>query len=167
MFGCKRAGLTALLLTAALQSTVDAQHRVARFEVRPPLQPVFLMQSASASTGRMVVGGVLGGGVGLLAGGLVGAVIGNDENDPEHGWVDALLGSVIGATIGESLGLATGVHLGGRRQGNLLLETSASLLIGGIGAVLAANNQDPPLAPIILVATPLGQLAAAIALERR
>jgi len=158
--------VAALLLFVIAHSNLSAQYRNARFSFRPAHQPIMLMQS-NASTSRMLVGGVLGGGVGLLAGGLIGAVIGNDEEDTENGWIDALVGSVIGATIGESLGLATGVHLGGRRQGSLPLEMGASLLIGAAGAMLAFNNQDPPLAPIILVATPLAQLAATIALEKR
>ncbi|MEX2283077.1 MAG: hypothetical protein WEE89_11390 [Gemmatimonadota bacterium] len=119
------------------------------------------------STPRLVTFGVLGGGVGLVAGGLIGAVIGNDEDDTENGWIDALRGSVIGGTIGESIGLAGGVHLANDRQGSLALSTLASLAIGGLGAALVVENQDPPAAPIILVATPIAQLIATILIERK
>jgi hypothetical protein len=119
------------------------------------------------STTRLVTFGLLGGGIGLVAGGLLGAVIGNDEDDSEHGWIDALRGSVIGGTIGESIGLAGGVHLANHRQGSFSLGALASLAIGGVGAALVVENQDPPAAPIILVATPIAQLIATILIERK
>ncbi len=132
-----------------------------------PESPPNVAFQQQRSTPRLVTYGLLGGAAGLVAGGLIGAVIGNDEDDTENGWIDALRGSVIGGTIGESIGLAGGVHFANARQGNLALGALASLAIGGVGAALVIENQDPPAAPIILALTPITQLVATILIERK
>jgi hypothetical protein len=124
------------------------------------------MQQGQASTTRLVVGGLLGGAAGFAIGALVGAVIGGANGDSEEEFVDAVWGSAVGATVAESIGLAAGVHLSNRREGNLLLSALASLAIGGAGLAILVENQDPPIAPAVLVAAPLAQLAAAIGIAR-
>jgi hypothetical protein len=157
--------LISLLLSVA--APLSAQHRqAALFQGEPVKVAAVVQPQEAASTTRMVIGGLLGGAVGLVGGGLLGAVIGSDDESEEN-WVKALQGAVIGGTIGESLGLAVGVHLGNRRQGNLPLGMVASTAIGIAGLLALYGNEDPPVGPILLTATPLAQLATTILIERR
>jgi hypothetical protein len=123
---------------------------------------------APASTGRMVAFGLAGGAVGVLAGGLLGGVIGGGSffggrDCPNEEWVCAIRGAFIGAVIGESLLLPLGVHLADHRQGSWPLAALASSAIGGLGAVLAYENQDS--AVWIVSLTPIAQLASSIAIQ--
>jgi hypothetical protein len=134
-----------------------------------PLRPLSLSagtRQSQASTTRLVASGLIGGAAGLAIGGLAGAVIGGTNSEGEEEWIDAVWGSAIGGTVAESIGLAAGVHLSNRREGSLLLGMLASLAIGGVGLAVLAENQDPPIAPVVLIATPLAQLAATIGIER-
>lgn len=157
--------LLQILLLAAAPVAGQAR-QTALFGAAERISTPITQQDAPVSNTRMVLGGLAGGAVGLVAGGLLGAVIGNDD-DSEEGWVDALQGAVIGGTIGESAGIALGVHLANRRRGSLPLELVASTAIGVIGLLVLYENQSPPIAPILLAATPAAQLASVIAIERR
>jgi len=121
------------------------------------------------STLRLTAGGVAGGLVGLAIGAAVGAVVASDQDEDEEGepWVDAAWGAAVGGMAGESIGMGAGVWLANGRQGNLLIDLVGSLVIGGIGFAVLAENQDPPIGPIMLAVTPLAQLGVTILLERR
>ncbi|MDZ7288985.1 MAG: zinc ribbon domain-containing protein [candidate division KSB1 bacterium] len=108
-----------------------------------------------------VAGGLWAGAIGLFAGGLIGARIDEASSDGYEEW-DGLAGLVIGAPIGEALLLPVGVHLANRRQGNLPLALFASIGIAGAGIGLAAAAEDGR----ILIAIPVAQLAACVAIER-
>jgi hypothetical protein len=105
--------------------------------------------------------GLLMGTIGFLGGGLVGAKIDQASSDGYEEW-DGIYGFLIGAPIGESLLLPVGVHLANGRRGNLPLSMLASIGITAAGIALAASAEDAK----ILVAIPIAQLAACIAIER-
>lgn len=121
-----------------------------------------LAESRPAPT--LALGGLLGGAAGFVGGFYVGALLadGDDADD-----LDFLSGGVAGATIGEGLLLPLGVHLANDRQGSFLTSAAASLAIAAAGLLaLQAAHYDPPAAPIVLVAVPVAQLVASIAIER-
>jgi hypothetical protein len=115
---------------------------------------------------RLSGAGILGGAVGFFGGAYLGAWIADSRDDGLDD-LDALHGALIGATLGESTLLPLGVHLANGRRGNVWLSALASvgLAAGGVGLMEAAH-WDAPAAPVIAVAVPLAQLAAAIAIER-
>ncbi len=128
----------------------------------------FAAQERQRSTLRLAAGGMSAGVLGLFIGPGIGAAIGSDQDEDENGqpWVDAAWGAAVGGVIGESIGLATGVYLANDQQGSLLLDLVGSLVIGGVGFAVLAENQDPPLAPILMLVTPLAQLGVTVAIER-
>lgn len=72
-----------------------------------------------------------------------------------------LIGAVIGASVGTTLGIVLGTHLGNRRYGNLFLDLLAAV---GAGALMVA--QDDSGTPLEVIAIPVTQLAATVAMER-
>lgn len=115
------------------------------------------------STPALIGAGLLGGAVGVVAGGYLGALI----TDDEAGDLDFLSGALYGAAIGEGLLLPLGVHLADDGDGSYPTAALASLALAGAGLlVLEAVHYDAPGAPIVLVAVPVAQIAAAIAIER-
>lgn len=125
---------------------------------------------ASASTGRLIAGGILGGAGGFLAGGAA-ALVPADSDCEDEGddvglcraiWVFAG-GSAVGA-----VGVPLGVHLANGRKGNLALSVLASVGIGALGIVGALSFEDSDAASLaILGALPVAQLASSIVIERR
>ena len=160
--------LPALLLTGGTRLAAQAPAPAAlRPLPAPPAAPAAAPQPP-ASSPRLVAGGVLGGALGLLAGGVAGAAIGRSQGCDAEEWVCALHGAMAGAAVGTSLGIPWGAHAAGGRRGALAGSTLASLALGAAGvAGLRATHYDAPWAPVILVATPLAQLAAVVAIERR
>ena len=102
--------------------------------------------------------------MGVVAGLYLGAAIASDGNTED---LDVLNGAVAGAAIGEGLLLPLGVHLTNRQSGSYVISAlvSLGLAAGGLLALQAAHY-DPPAAPIILVAIPVAQIAASIAIQR-
>jgi hypothetical protein len=108
-----------------------------------------------------VSGGVIGGGAGFLGGMLAGATLGSRGCSGE----DCGLGTaILGAALGEAIGLAVGTHLGSASRGDLLLATLTSTAIGAAGLVAAFSAEGS--ASTILVAVPVVQLLAVLAIER-
>jgi hypothetical protein len=109
-----------------------------------------------------VGGGVVGGTAGLFGGMLAGVMLAHTGQCMGE---DCSLGSaLVGAGVGEVIGLAAGAHVGSARRGNLGLAVLASAAMGATG-ILAANYA-PRSAGGIVVAIPLLQLGAVLALER-
>ena len=173
---CSRCVLFVFCVLALAPRYVLAQYRqVTPYELMRGRQLQISSVALSAgvtrhSIGRLAAGGLIGGLLGAVVGAAAGAAIASDQDeDAQAGepWVDAAWGAAVGGAAGESIGLGTGVWLSNGKQGNLLIDIVASLVIGGIGFAVLSNNQDPPVAPIVLVVTPLLQLGATIALERK
>jgi len=144
VFGC----LTMLAPAAAAQRADAAQAR------------------APLSTPKLVAGGLIGGALGLLAGGVVGTGLRQSRPCPDEQWVCNLHGAIWGATIGESVGIPLGVRKAGGRNLGAMLAVSTGIGIAGLFA-LKASHYDSPQAPIILVAVPLLQLTASVAIAKR
>lgn len=132
--------------------------------------PVFLaVGSAGArqeagATAALVGAGLAGGAVGAVAGFYLGALMASGD---DGGDLDFLSGAVAGAAIGEGLLLPYGVHLANRKAGSYPVSALVSLGLAAAGlAALEAVHYDPPGAPIVLVAVPVAQIAASIAIER-
>ena len=109
------------------------------------------------STVGMAAGGILGGVVGLFGGAFAGVAI-----DPPGYW-DVSVGGLIGASVGEVVGIPLGVHLANKKQGNFPLALLASLGVAGAGVGLTAATEEPA----FLIATPIAQLIASIAVEQK
>jgi hypothetical protein len=109
-----------------------------------------------------VSGGVIGGGAGFVGGMLAGATWGSRSGCSGE---DCGLGTaILGAALGEAIGLAVGTHLGSASRGDLLLATLTSTAIGAAGLLAAFNAEGS--APAILVAVPVVQMLAVLAIER-
>ena len=131
-------------------------------ELRVEWSSPALAQSRSAPA--LLAGGLIGGAVGTLGGFYVGAVLGSDDDDDD---LDFLGTGVAVATIGEGLLLPLGVHVANGSRGSYMSSALASLGLAAGGLLaLEAAHYDPPAAPIILIAVPIAQLAASIAIER-
>jgi hypothetical protein len=118
----------------------------------------------SRSSPALALGGLLGGAVGFVGGFYAGALMADGDDGDD---LDFLSGGVAGATIGEGLLLPLGVHVANGQRGSYLHSAAASLGIAAAGLLaLEALHYDPPGAPIVLVAVPVAQLAASIAIER-
>jgi hypothetical protein len=117
--------------------------------------------SPQGSIAGPVAAGLLAGTIGLFGGGILGAEIDKASSDGYEEF-DGLMGFVIGAPIGESLLMPVGVHLANGRRGNLPGAMLASMAIAGTGIAIAAATQDGK----VLVAIPVAQLLACIAIER-
>lgn len=162
--------LPILLVLLALPPAVSAQRLRApafpRLEMAaaapapPPLPGTGARSSddGEADTGTLVIGGLLGGLGGLYAGALLGANLGG-QNCEDCGLAEAFYG----AAIGSALGIAGGVHLANGRQGSFGHSALATLAIAG-GGILAATTTGEA---AILLAVPIGQIAAAVGIERR
>lgn len=119
----------------------------------------------AGTTARLAGAGILGGTIGLVSGLYLGAVMSGADDAGED--LDWLSGAVAGAAVGEGLLLPLGVHLANGGEGSWTEAAVASLGIAALGLLaLEAVHYDPPGAPVILVAVPLSQLAASIAIER-
>jgi hypothetical protein len=105
-----------------------------------------------------VAGGIAGGAIGMVAGFYAGAAAAEGCTGEDCGLYPALLGGA----LGESIGLAVGAHLGSRspNHGNIVLTSLTSVAVGVVGGLLAA-----PTGQAALVIVPVGQLAAAWAIE--
>jgi len=118
----------------------------------------------SRSTPALAAGGLIGGAVGVVGGFYAGAVLASDDDADD---LDFLSGGVAGATIAEGLLLPLGVHVANGSRGSYMSSALASLGLAAAGLLaLEAAHYDPPAAPIILIAVPIAQLAASIAIER-
>jgi hypothetical protein len=153
--------IVCVALLASAAATARAQGG-ASAELRLGLSSPDFAQSRS--TPAMAAGGLIGGAVGALGGFYVGAVLGSDDDDDD---LDFLGTGVAVATIGEGLLLPLGVHIANGSRGSYMTSglVSLGLAAGGLLALETAHY-DPPAAPIILVAVPIAQLAASIAIER-
>lgn len=153
--------ITCLLLSVVAPIAAHAQG-VAANELRIARSSPALSESRPAPV--LVSGGLVGGVVGLVGGFYVGAVLASDEDADD---LDFLSGGVAGATVGEGLLLPLGVHIANGRRGSYMTSALASLGLAAAGLLaLEVSHYDPPAAPIILVAVPVAQLAASIAIER-
>lgn len=107
---------------------------------------------------RLGLGGVVGGAAGLFVGGLVAAKLTDDRPCEDCG----LEGLVYGGVIGELAAVPLGVHLANRRQGSYGAGLLGSLAVTGAGMTLAGALDRTE----VLLAVPVMQIAAAIAIER-
>lgn len=107
-----------------------------------------------------IAGGIAGGAIGFVAGMYAGAATAEGCNGEDCGLYPAILG----AALGEAIGLGLGAHLGSRspNHGNIVLTSLTSVAIGLVGGMLAV-----PMGPAALAVVPVGQLAAAWAIESR
>jgi len=109
-----------------------------------------------------VGGGIVGGTVGIFGGMLAGVAlvhIGTCAGE------DCSLGTALaGAVVGEAVGVAVGAHVGSAGRGNLAVSVLTSAGICAAGAL--ALRHPSGAAPAIVVAIPVLQLAAVLALER-
>jgi hypothetical protein len=109
-----------------------------------------------------VGGAALGGTVGVFGGMLAGVALAHTHKCAGE---DCSLGqALVGAAVGEAIGVAVGAHLGSARRGNLALAALTSVGISAAGALALRNPSGA--APAIVVAIPVLQLAAVLALER-
>lgn len=109
-----------------------------------------------------VGGSVVGGTAGVFGGMLAGVVF---AHTGQCSGEDCSLGRALaGAAVGEAIGVALGAHRGSARRGNLALAMLTSVGIAGAGAL--ALTQPSGASPAIVVAIPVLQLAAVLALER-
>jgi hypothetical protein len=109
------------------------------------------------------VGGALVGGTAGLFGGMLAGVtlahIGTCAGE------DCSLGSaLVGAAVGEAIGVAVGAHVGSAGRGNLALAAVTSIGILAAGALVLRHPSAA--APTIVLAIPVLQLAAVLAVER-
>ena len=129
----------------------------------PTVWPNQARQDQGSLAGAILLGGLLGAG-GFAAGALIGSAA---SDECEH--ADALCieaAAFFGAAGGGTFGMALGVHLGNRRQGNLALDflTAAAVWGAGIFAAILADSDRADVA--ILIAIPIVQLGATVAVER-
>jgi hypothetical protein len=115
---------------------------------------------------RSILFGALAGAGGFYVGGLLGSKL-SDECDDAY---DLCLeeGTVLGAAGGGTLGLAVGVHMGNGRQGSLGKDLLVASGIWAVGVALALGLSDASeeTSVGILVAIPILQLGATVAVER-
>ncbi|HEU5039325.1 MAG TPA: hypothetical protein VFT84_00790 [Gemmatimonadales bacterium] len=116
------------------------------------------LEDDDADAATLVFAGLLGGIGGLYAGALLGASLGGDDCE-ECGLEEAFYG----AAAGGALGISGGVHLANRGRGSFGTSALATLAIAG-GGILAARATEEA---AFLLAVPIGQIAAAVAIERR
>ena len=109
-----------------------------------------------ADAGKMMFGGILLGAGGLIGGALIGQRF---EGSPCE---DRILGAFFGALAGESLAIPLGVHLGNRSEGDAgpALAASLGIAAAGLGAAVLSREGG------VLLAIPVLQIAASIAIER-
>ena len=109
-----------------------------------------------------VGGAVVGGGVGFFGGMLAGVAVAHTGRCTGE---DCSLGrALVGAAVGEVVGVAGGAHVGSGGRGNLAVAVLSSAAIGTTG--ILALHHPAGAAPVILLAIPVLQLAAVLALER-
>jgi hypothetical protein len=110
----------------------------------------------AVDAGKMIGGGLLFGVGGLIGGALIGRQF---EGSPCE---DCILGGFFGALAGESLAIPLGVHLGNSSRGDVGPALAASLGIAAAGLGAAALSREGG----VLLAIPVLQIAASIAIER-
>jgi len=179
-----RALLLSLSLLAFLwPQLLSAQHR-SDFAHASQIQIETSQRGASTEpvVGRLVLGAVAGGLAGAVAGGLatagVRAILPCDEQDGCINRVGEW--AVGGAFLGSSAVIPLGVHRANRRLGRVGpgLAVSAGIGLAGLGSYLAIRHyatdawgQDrynaDLLTAVTATVTPIAQIAASIALERR
>jgi hypothetical protein len=162
-----RRSTTSLLVLLLVPITTFCAHQPLPTEPSPVPPRETQAVSNSAPLARQVGLGLVGGAVGSLAGGFVGGYWAAEQSDARgkdelSAAMIITLGSLAGVALGEPWGVACGVHHGNRRQGDPLLgiAASAALAAAGIGAALAAEDWR------ILLAVPVFQIGAAVAIER-
>ena len=107
-------------------------------------------------------GGILGGTVGVFGGLLAGVALGHVGTCAGD---DCSLGAALtGAAVGEAIGVAAGAHVGSSGRGNLPLAMLTSVAIAATGALALTHPSGA--SPALVVAIPVLQLAAVLALER-
>jgi hypothetical protein len=159
-----------LLLALATASSLSAQ-RIddARVAVRlasdepVPVQPVAVSVApsrTSASTGSMVLGGLIGGAMGAFAGAAAGI---SAENCSGRGGDDfcGLGGAILGGLIGEAIGVPIGVNYAANGRGTLWKSIPTSL---GVTAVCLVGGFATGGASLLLI--PPMQIYTAIRAER-
>jgi hypothetical protein len=167
-----RTALAASVLSFGRVSPADAQEkRPPLFEpnrmVAPAGNAVLLqMPATETSTGALVFAGLMGGGIGFVGGIYAGYGIEHALSDCEGEELCGLGGALLGAVLGEAIGLPMGVHLANGSVGNYGQQALASMGIAAVGA-LVGFGLGGPVAPVILVAVPIVQLAISISIERR
>jgi hypothetical protein len=110
---------------------------------------------------RPVLIGSAAGAAGGLLGGLAGAVLAGCSGEGCAGPV------IVGAVVGGTLTLPLGVHLAEGRRGSLAASTLASVGIAAAGVAATALTRADVAHQGIWVLVPVGQMVAAIAIERR
>jgi hypothetical protein len=130
---------------------IGLAHRVDRLPAAGARVP-----ADAVDAGKMIGGGLLLGVGGLIGGALIGQ---HFEGSPCE---DCILGAFIGAVAGESLAIPFGVHLGNRRRGDVgpALAASLGIAAAGLGAAVLSREGG------VLLAIPVLQIAASIAIER-
>lgn len=116
------------------------------------------------SVGRAIGFGVLFGAAGFVAGALIGDAA-SDECDFSSDLCIAEA-AFYGAAGGGTLGMAAGVHLGNHRQGNVLLDFLVAGAVWGTGIAIAFGTDDDTTQLVTLIAIPVVQLGATVAVER-
>jgi hypothetical protein len=161
-----RGGLTGPVFTPQLLAR-DSLPQLHLPRVRVSLGQGSSVERDQPSIGRPIGGGLLGVVAGSVAGGFIGAYWAGKEssesgNDELSVAMFVTLGFLAGVALGEPWGAACGVHIGNRRQGDPLPSIAASVAVAaaGIGAALAAEDWR------ILIAIPVVQIGAAVAIER-
>lgn len=109
-----------------------------------------------------VGGAVAGGTAGVFGGMLAGIALAHTGTC--SGEDCSLPAAPVGAAVGEAIGVAVGAHLGSHGRGNLALAVLASTGIAAAGALALSHPSSA--APAIVVAIPVLQLAAVLAIER-
>jgi hypothetical protein len=152
-----RRGFALVLLALALAGApAEAQHGA----------PAPMTPDSLASTGDMIVGGLLGGAVGVFLGGAAG---GGLSSMLSNNCVDycGLAGAALGAAIGGTLGLAFGVHVANDRRGSFASAVTGPVIVGVAAIATIAIFEDARVPAIAVgVAIPTAQLATAILGER-
>ena len=166
----RTAAVLVLLLTGAAPPLSAQERESSRFAELHPPTPGWGAPLSQAATpawtqdrpGTMVGYAVLLGTAGFFAGALAGYALETSFCDSCHEW-SGFAGLYRGAGLGESIGVAAGVHRGNRRRGSLPLDALASIGAGAAGVAVAAALDHP--APLVF--TPLAQIMASAAVERR
>ena len=114
-----------------------------------------------ADPAGMALAGVATGAVAMAASGYIGSALGGGNRicgDDPCGFLEA----IYGAAVGISVGIPLGVHLANRGRGSFGTELATSLAIGALGMTLALGANDG----VVLLAVPVAQRVASIAIER-
>jgi hypothetical protein len=157
---------TTLILIAAAGSALTGQRLPARLSPSPAAS--LQLDAAphdrfTVKDGAFTVLGGLGGGV---VGGVLGGLLGRATCERSNYETGCLTGIGFGALIGESVGVGAGADAGNRFRGNLPLTVLASVGVAAIGLLADSPCRDDSCHDAVLVAIPIGQLAAVTLLEK-